>query len=209
MRTILFVLSVSSVAWAQNNWELGAAGAYSYYKNATVTNATGSATAGFDKSEGFSVSFGEALYNHLGGEFRYTFLLNKLLLSGEGQKVTRDAHAHAVHYDLLFFAKGKEARIRPFLAGGAGVRVFSGTGVEQAAQPLNGFVALTHTNQVKALVSAGGGVQFKISKHALFRVDFRDYISPIPQSVLTPAPGARLRGLLNDFVGFGGVSYTF
>jgi len=198
------------MAWAQN-WELGAAGVYSYYKNATITtsNPAGSATAGFDSAGGFSASFGEQLYNHVGGEFRYTFLLNKLKLSGNGQSVTRDAHEHAVHYDVLFYAKGRNARIRPFLAGGGGIRLFSGTGVEQAAQPLNRFAALTHTNQLKPLVSAGGGVLFKISKHALFRVDFRDYISPIPESVISPAPGARLKGVLNDFVGFGGVSYTF
>src|ERR1700688_1821914 len=106
MRTILLLVSASTMAWAQN-WELGAAGAYSYYKNATVTasNPAGSATTGFDSNGGFSVSFGEPLYNHLGGEFRYTFLLNKLTLSGNGQKVTRDAHAHAVHYDLLYYVK--------------------------------------------------------------------------------------------------------
>ena len=208
MRTILLLLSVSAAALAQT-WEIGGAGVYSAYRDLTVTNGSASATAGFQPDAGFSLAFGEQLYGRVSGELRYSLLLNNLKVSNSSQEVTRDGHSHALHYDLLVFMTSKESAIRPFLAGGAGIKIFSGTGVETAAQPLNQFVSLTHTYQTRPLVSAGGGLKFRLSQHLVFRADFRDYISPIPRQVITPGPGTRMKGLLHDFIGMGGISYVF
>ena len=208
MRYILLLLSLSTVAFAQDG-ELSGAGVFGDYHNLTVTNATGSAKAGFRPAAGFSVALGDQLYGRVSGEFRYTLMLNKLNVNGNGKDATRDGHANLFHYDILVFARPKTARIRPFLAVGAGIRLFSGTGIETAVQPLNNFVALTHTYEVKPLLSGGGGVSFAMAKHFRLRFDFRDYISPVPKKVLFPAPGARLTGLYHTFTGFAGISYIF
>ena len=61
----------------------------------------------------------------------------------------------------------------------------------------------------RPMISAGGGMKFRLSQHLVFRADFRDYISPIPRQVITPGPGTRMKGLLHDFIGMGGISYVF
>jgi len=37
----------------------------------------------------------------------------------------------------------------------------------------------------------------------------RDYITPFPNKVIAPAPGAKVGGWLQDFVPMFGVSWTF
>jgi hypothetical protein len=55
----------------------------------------------------------------------------------------------------------------------------------------------------------GGGVKVTLTEHALIRVDFRDYISPFPEKLFVTAPGAKIRGWLNDFVPLAGLSFVF
>lgn len=43
----------------------------------------------------------------------------------------------------------------------------------------------------------------------LLRLEFRDYITPFPSDVVAPAPGARIKGWLQDFVPTVGISVRF
>jgi hypothetical protein len=70
-------------------------------------------------------------------------------------------------------------------------------------------VAPGRTAHVKPLISVGGGVKLSLTNRTTLRLDFRDYISPFPENLFVTAPGAKIRGWLNDFVPLVGVSYVF
>jgi hypothetical protein len=55
----------------------------------------------------------------------------------------------------------------------------------------------------------GGGVKIDLHKNLRLRVEMRDYISPAPNKVIAPAPGASLGGVLNDFQAMVGLSLTW
>lgn len=212
MRAIVFgvamTLAVAPGCLAQE-WEVGAAGGFGAYRNASISAPAGSAGAGFDNRFAAGVVIGQDLYQHFSGEVRYTFRDGDLKLSQGGQKVNMDGNSHAIHYDMLFHLFPKSSRIRLFAATGAGIKFFRGTGKEYASQPLGDFALLTKTEETKPLISAGGGVKYTVNRNTVIRVDFRDYISPFPEKLFAAAPGAKIRGWLNDFVPLVGVSFVF
>jgi hypothetical protein len=114
-----------------------------------------------------------------------------------------------VHYDLLIHAAPTEAMARPFVAIGGGIKYYRGTGVEAPFQPLSSLVVLTRTSEVQPLVSAGAGVKLPISRRALIRLDFRDYMTPFPSSLLALPPNSRAKGWVHDFVLMVGISGIF
>jgi hypothetical protein len=200
--------ALSCVGYAQS-WELGGAGGYGLYRDANVTGAAISGKTGFEP--GFAVGgvLGNDKFRHIGGDVRYTYLRNDLRVSSGGVKATAGAESHALHYDLLFHAAPRESAVRPYLAVGAGVKVFRGTGAEPAYQPLSNLVALTHTNQAEPLISGGAGIKIALSKGVLLRLDFRDYATPLPDKLLAAPPQTHLGGWMHDFVLLVGFSKVF
>jgi hypothetical protein len=209
MRSLGLVLVFSYACLAQNHWEIGAAGGGGVYHNASVSAGAGSADIGFATQWAGGVVIGENLYQRLGGEFRYTFRDGDLRLKTGGQQAAMEGRAHALHYDLLLHATHREAKVRPFGAIGGGIKVYQGTGKEAAFQPLSGFALLTKTDQVEPLLSFGGGVKVSIARHAIVRVDVRDYVTPTPERLFAPARGGKIHGWLHDFVPLVGVSAVF
>jgi hypothetical protein len=206
--SLVFFLVCSTACLAQQ-WQLGAAGGFGFYHDASVTNGSGSAQIGFATQVAAGVVVTDDVYRYIGGEFRYTYRNGSLRLKARGQEANMDGDAHAFTYELLLYPTSRGSRIRPFAAVGGGGKLYRGTGREAAFQPLSGFDFLTKTRQMEPVVSFGGGVKAEISRHALFRVDFRDYASPVPDKLFTPAPGARIHGWLHDLVPLVGVSYVF
>jgi len=207
---VITALVLASGCVAQEpQWEVGAAAGFGIIRNAAIGNSSGSASAGMDNRFAAGVVFGQDLYQHLSGEVRYTFRDDDLVLKSGGSKVNMDGESHLVQYDMLFQATRKSSRIRPYAAAGAGIRWFLGTGQEYVNQPLGNFAFLTKTDEVKPLVSMGGGVKVRVRGRMDIRLDFRDYISPFPQKLFATAPGARIHGWLNDLVPFAGVSWLF
>jgi hypothetical protein len=96
-----------------------------------------------------------------------------------------------------------------FIAGGAGVKVYSGTGTEQTYQPLSNIALLTKTNQWQPLVSVGGGVKFSLTQASMLRLEAHDYLTPFPKNVIAPAEGSKVGGWLSDFVLEAGLSFAF
>ena len=199
---------VASAGFAQK-WEVGGVGGGGFYRNVAVTNPAGSAITGFQSGPAYGGVIGQNLYRYVSGELRYTYRVNNMKLTGNGGAAGFDALSHVVHYDFLLHAAPVGAKVRPFAAIGTGVKIFRGTGKESAYQPLSGFALLTKTQEWKPLVSAGAGTKFAVSSHVIFRVEFRDYITPFPKQVIAPAPGAKIGGLLHDYVPMVGITFTF
>ena len=48
-----------------------------------------------------------------------------------------------------------------------------------------------------------------MSDSVYLRLEIRDYITPFPKQVVAPAPGAKLKGWLHDFVPMVGIGVRF
>jgi hypothetical protein len=204
----LLALAFAATAAAQT-WELGVSGGYGLYKNASVSASGATATAGFDSGPALSAFAVQNLYTHLSGEFRYTYQFDDLMVSS-GQKVTFTGVSHTINYDLLYLFGSPDSPLRPYVAGGGGIKYYRGTGTETELQPLNQFAILTKTSQVEPVISVGGGVKIKAGHRTNVYAEFRDYIGPVPQNVVAPPPpSAKLSGWLHDFVPMIGMTYTF
>jgi hypothetical protein len=190
-------------------WEMGALGGYGVTKNVTVNNASSSADAGLKSGPMFGFVAGSNDYQRLAGEASYLYRQSDLKLSGAGKSATFGGHTQFVDFRLLLHFTDREQRLRPFVAIGGGVAIFTGTGQESAAQPLNTLAALTHTQDTKPMLSAAAGLKYRVSRHLSIRGEFRDYVTPFPDKVIAPVPGASAGGWLNNFCPLIGVIGTF
>ncbi len=205
---LALVLIGSGPGLLAQQWEIGGAAGFGLPREAGVSGPSIAGNAGFSNGVAFGAVAGNNMYGRLGGEARYTYRASDLKLTAAGQSVGLNGEAHAIHYDLLLHAAPAKAIVRPFLAGGAGVKLFRGTGTERSFQPLSEIAVLSRTSEAKPLVSVGGGVKIALSDHALVRFDLRDYASPFPEKLIAPRRGVNLNGWLHDFVFLVGISLT-
>jgi hypothetical protein len=208
MPRILFLLIPLPCMLAQN-WEVGGTAGYGLYPGVTVTNGTASGSTGFASGVALGGLFGNQINRLVSGEVRYTYRSDDLQVSSGSTKAKAAAQSHAIHYDVLIHGASEESRVRPFLAAGAGVKLFRGTGAEPPFQPLSNLVVLSHTNETRPLISVGGGMKFSMSRRSLLRLDVRDYLTPVPNKLLATPPGSRISGWMHDFVVMVGVSTVF
>jgi len=203
-------VTISSVCQAQP-WELGAIGGYGWYHDSSITNGLGSAEAGIPAKAAFGVTLTENMYNYIGGEIRYLFRFGGPELKSSGIEANLDGHTNLVTYDFLFYTSPKESSIRPYIAAGAGIKVYTGLGSRflDLNQPLANLALLRPVNQVEPAISVGGGMKFRMPKRTQLRVDFRAYMTPLPDQLFRPIGPSVIRGWLYDFVPLGGISYVF
>jgi outer membrane protein with beta-barrel domain len=198
----------ASGCWAQK-WEVGGLGGGSFYKDNTVSNGSVSGNVGFKSNGAFGAFLGNTMYKYVGGELRYEFIPGDLKVSSGGTEATFKGRAQAIHYDILFHFAPVGTRVRPYVAGGGGVKIYEGTGTATATQPLSNLALLTHTHETSGLGSVGAGVKFQGSSHMQIRFEVRDFITPFPKQVIAAAPGAKISGILHNIVVLAGVAYTF
>jgi len=206
--TFVTLLATVPAALAQK-WEVGVAGGGSFSTSQTFKNAISNADAGFSPGLAVSAWLGNNSGGIISGELRYDYEHTNLKLSSGGTNVSFGGMTNAIHYDMVLHFAPSESRIRPFVAAGAGVKLFSGTGQEQEFQPLSNIALLTKTTQLEPLVSVGGGVKVALSPSVQLRLEAHDFLSPFPKNVIAPAPGSTVGGWLQDFVVMAGLSFTF
>ncbi|HVO97165.1 MAG TPA: outer membrane beta-barrel protein [Bryobacteraceae bacterium] len=207
VRTMLVVsAALAPVAIAQT-WEIGGGVGGGFYTSQTVTSSAGSASAKLQSGLAGGAWVGNNIYGKWSGEVRYEYQMGDLELSSGGTTVTFGAHTQQFHYDVIWHATPSGSRVRPYVEGGAGVKLYQGTGTQVVYQPLGNIAVLTAQQDLTPLVSVGGGVKFQISPHVQLRFDFHDYLTPFPKNVITPNNG-KVSGWLQDFVPMFGISYT-
>jgi hypothetical protein len=204
LRSILVLTAAGAASFAQQ-WEFGGAGGGSFLNSVPVTSGIGSATAGFQTGGAFGGYVGYSQSRHIGGELRYAYLQSNLSLQSGGNQATFAGSSHVFHYDVILKTTRNNGKVQFFAALGGGLKVFRGTGVEAAYQPLNQFGYLTKTQAVKPMASVGGGVKFAISRKVFIRTEIRDYITAFPTQIITPAPGVKYGSILNDLVPMVGI----
>jgi len=191
----LFLLALPGLS---QQWEMNGVVGVGAYRNLTLSNAYGRATTGFTTGALFGVSLLQHRYEHVSGEIRYVFQRSDLKVASGGTTAKFRGSTHALHYDWLIHTRPRRAWARPFVAFGSGFKSFSGTGTEQAYQPLSQFALLTRTQEWKPLVTLGAGVRFRLAAWASLAAEFRDYLTPFPRNVIAPVGGATLDRWLHD-----------
>src|SRR5581483_2125250 len=131
----MLFLAAAGCAMAQQ-WEFGGVGGGAFLNTVNVSSSSGSATAGFEKSFVAGVFVGQTISPHISGEIRYEFMPSNLQLASGGTTATFSGQAHTLHYDLLLRTGHKEGPVQFFAAIGGGMKIFRGTGTEDAYQPL-------------------------------------------------------------------------
>jgi outer membrane protein with beta-barrel domain len=199
-------LFFAGAAFAQQ-WELGGSAGASFLPMVSVNNPAGSASAGFGPGVAAGVYVGQSLNPRISGEIHYTFLQSNLKLSNSGTDATFSGNSHAIYYDVLIHSQRRESRAQWFAAVGGGMKLYRGTGKEEAFQPLSQFAYFTKTNKAEPMLSVGGGVKFRVAPHVTMRAEVRDYLTPFPKELITPAPGSKIGSWLNDIVPLVTVTY--
>jgi len=207
MLVVCFAVALAPALMAQR-WEFGGGAGGGFYTSQDATSAAGSASTKIDTNVAGSVWLGNSRADRWGGELRGDFQLGALQVSQGGTQATFAARSYAFHYDLLWHAAPYGSKIRPFVAVGAGIKVYQGTGAQVLYQPLSQFALLTQAQDLTPLISVGGGVKVQLSPRVQLRAELHDYLTTFPKQVITPAEGVKIGGWLQDFVPMVGISYT-
>jgi hypothetical protein len=205
---LVLIITRPSLAMA-GDLEIGGAGGFGFYRDATITNPSGSAQAGFGPRIVLSAVAGWSWSRFLTVEGRYTFQDGDVALRSQGLEANLDGDAQSAMAELLFSGQPKTSRFRFFAAAGFGIKLYQATQPSPGPQPLTDFATLQKANQAEPLITYGAGVKYALSERWLMRLEFRDYATPFPSRVIAPAPGARLSGWLHDIVPTLGISRTF
>ena len=206
---ILGCCLAGGAAFGQGQYYLGAMGGGGFTPDLSVQGTSGKANASLSNGGAFGALFGDDMYNYWGGEVRYLYRVGDLKLSSAGTSAHFEARTNIIHADFLGHLRPRESRIRPFIAFGAGIRIIKGTDIESFDQPLSSIATFSHTLETMPLADVGGGVKVNFGKSWQARVEMRDYLSPAPNKVITPAAGSSISGWLQDIVGLASISYTF
>lgn len=207
-RMLVVCAAVIPAAWAQK-WEVGGSVGGGFSTSDDVTSPSGSASAKIQTGLAGSVWVGNYSSGRWGGELRYDYQMGNLELSQGSAQPTFAAHSQDLHYDFLWHFTGGESHIQPFVAVGAGIKIYEGTGAQVVYQPLSNIALLTQAQDLVPMASAGFGVKFKLASHLMLRLDVHDYLTPFPKQVIAPAPGAKVSGWLQDFVPMAGLAFVF
>jgi hypothetical protein len=207
-KRLLFLIAIVLGARAQQR-EVGILGGGGFANGTPIGGAATAVTAGFSPGPAVGVLIGHDLYSHWSGEIRYVFEERDARLQSPGAAAGFATQDHVLHYDLVLHARPRHDRVRPYVAVGGGIKIFRGTGAEVAYRPLMNYAYLTQTQELKPMLTVGGGVKFRLGGRMVGRVDFRDQITRFPHKVIQPAPGMTLDGWLHDFVPTVGLSWVF
>lgn len=202
------LLALAPSAMAQK-WEFGGGLGGSFYLSRDVKNGSTAASAKLKTDIASSVWLGNNAHGKWGGEVRYDYQRGDFSLERGSTSASFGGETHAIHYDILWHATPRGSKVRPFLAAGAGIKVYRGTGREAAVQPLSQYALLTKGQELKALLSLGAGVKWQVAPSLQVRLEVHDYITPFPKEIVAPNVGSNVSGILQNIVPLVGIVYTF
>jgi len=188
-------------------WEFGVGAGGGFYTGQDVKLGSDSASAKFKTNVAVSTWVGNNISEKVGGELRYSYQLGDMQLKRNSSEAVFGAESHTVNYNCLLYTQPSEAKVRPFVSAGAGMKFYRGTGTETITQPLSQFALLTKANDLTGVVSVGGGVKMRLGSRAWLRFDVYDYMSPFPKQVIVPNVGASVEGWMHDIVPMVSISF--
>ena len=199
-------LAPSAVA---QSWEFGGGLGGSFYLSRNVSNGSTSASAGIRDNIASGVWLDQNASGRWGGEMRYDYQRGDFSLERGSTSATTTGDSHALHYDVLWHATARGAKVRPFLAAGAGIKVYRAMGQPVLTQPLSQYALLTQGNELKPLISLGAGIKWQVASSLQVRLEVHDYITPFPKEIIVPNAGSNVSGFLQNIVPMLAIAYTF
>lgn len=203
--TLLCCLAPAVLA---QRWEFGGGAGGGFYTSQDVSSPAGTGSVKITGGLAATAWLANNNSNLWGGELRYDYQMGDLQVSSQSSKATFGSNSHAIHYDFVLHARPRNAKLRPFVSAGGGVKFYRGTGTEVVAQALNGLALLTKTTDLRGMLSLGAGIKLNARRIGL-RIEAHDYLTPFPTSVIAPAQNASIGGWVHDFVLNVGVSLLF
>jgi hypothetical protein len=142
-------------------------------------------------------------YGHeLGFNYNRARLTATVRTTTEGQTVTRVLEDRIVvrqaYYNFLMYMMPRGERWRPYIAVGAHAVEYGAPGFEQWPTGKSRHYGVTY----------GGGIKLMLFKHALLRLDVRDYIAGKPYDLERKDP-MQMGGRLRMTEASAGISITF
>lgn len=206
LRLSILALTAAAATSFGQQWEFGGMGGVGLLNTVGVSSTAGTAKAGFQSGAAFGAYLGYNTYKHIGGELHYEYLQSNLKLSSGGSDAFFSGMSQAVHYDVTFHTAG-ESKVQLFAAVGGGLKIFRGTGVEAASQPLSQFGFFTKTQVLKPMGTVAIGAKLRISQRVFLRAEIRDYVTAFPTGLITPNPATNSKygTLLHDLVPMVGI----
>jgi Outer membrane protein beta-barrel domain len=202
----LLVMAPSALA---QKWEFGGGVGGSFYLSQDVTNGSTSAKAGITTNVASGIWLDENAANKWGGEVRFDYQRGELSLQSGSTSTHFGGESYGLHYDVMWHATPRGAKVRPFLAAGGGIKVYRGTGQEAVSQPLSQYALLTKGSDLRALLSLGAGVKWQIAQSLQLRLEVHDYITPFPTQIIAPNVGSHAPSILQNIVPLIAIAYTF
>jgi hypothetical protein len=190
-------------------FEIGAIGGYGIYRDVRVNGAGAEATAGIRNRFAVGALVCEDLYEHFSGEVRYLYQDGDPFLALGGRSGNIQGQSHTFSYDVLFHVRDRDQKLRPYFAVGAGAKYYRATGAEPNPQPAHQVADLVRQNQWRFLADFGAGVKYRVHRHVVLRLDFRDYITPFPKKLYVPTGSGTDRGLFQMFTPTAGIGFAF
>lgn len=204
----LGLIGLAPGAMAQK-WEFGGGVGGSFYPSRDVSNGSTTASAGIRTNIASGVWLGQNASGKWGGEVRFDYQIGDLSLERGSTSATLTAQSYGLHYDVLWHATRRGSKVRPFVAAGAGIKVFRSTGQPGVVQPLSQYALLTQGNELRPLLSLGAGVKWQIAQSLQLRLEVHDYITPFPKELIAPNVGSSVPGILQNIVPMLAIAYTF
>ena len=210
-KTFLYSLTLVAAfapALTAQKWEFGGGAGGGFYSSQDITGAPVPGSATIAPGMAASAWLDNNLGRIWGGELRYDYQGGDLRVSSQSTTASFASRTHAVHYDFLLHVASRNARVRPFVAFGGGVKLYQGTGTEVVAQPLNFLALLTRTGETRGMGSVGAGIKINGRRFG-FRAEVHDFMTPFPTNVIAAAPNASIGGWVHDFAVDFGLSVLF
>lgn len=196
---LLILLGAVARPAAAQDFAIGAVAGYGFAHGLQAEAANGtSARAGLRNAPLAGIFFRDNMYSNISGEFRYLYRWGAHKVSNDAANAKLAAHSQIFHYDLLFHTAPETAGMRPYVAVGAGGRIFQGTGAPPRVQPLSSLVLLRKANETRPLISLGGGLRWKWGGNKVLQFDVRDYMTPAPRKVFAPSATSTVSGWIHD-----------
>ena len=210
MRLALLSLAVAACATGclAQSWELGGGIGYGWTLDSGVTNTPNGTHVGHEARGAFTIVADENPYNYIGGEFQYLFRPGGVQLRSNGITETASGYSNVIVYNLMVHMTPKESNFRPFVAVGAGIKVYTNS-EPLMPQPLSSSAFLAQGTQVEPALSFAGGAKFLLPHHVQLRLDTRVYAGPTPDRLVLAIRPSRTKGWIFDFVPMLSVAYVF
>ena len=152
-------------------------------------------------------------WQHWGTSLEYSFSNQPITFTNLSDSIPSLGLGHAIHrfsYDVLYYFRDRDSRVRPFILGGPGVSLFH---VNSSGKNAAAAQGIHLSDPWKFTMNWGGGVKYLFRKQVAGSLQFGDSISGVPGYGLPETgrvvsgvyvPGFRPKGLLNNWlVGIG------